>query len=93
MKNQARIDVSKEVAKGISFGDTVTLKLTGKVDGIETWDTMTPVELEENGKEKKTKKEEPKVTIKVSDYSVSVNGEPEAKKVFNKKFNEELEKE
>ncbi|MEA3493353.1 MAG: hypothetical protein U9R38_03080 [Candidatus Margulisiibacteriota bacterium] len=84
---EARIDMDKETAKGLGFGESVTIKMTGKVTGVDTYDlTETPMD----SKEDKKPKEKPRVTVKIGDYTVSIDGKTDPKKAYDKKYKEEM---
>jgi len=56
----ARIDVAKTDGEGLVLGANVSITLTGKIKGLETYEMM-DVPVATDGK--KEKKEPPKVTI------------------------------
>lgn len=87
----ARIDVTLADAKGLGVEETVTLVLTGKIRGLETYDMtgMAPVCV---GDKSEGKKEPPKITVNLDIESVKV--ERVKKEVTPKKaFDEAYERE
>lgn len=86
----ARIDVAKADAKGLGIDETVTLAVTGKIKGLETYDLMDqPVAASD---EKPKKKEPPRVTINLEIESVAVK-EIKKKSSPEKAFADAYEKE
>lgn len=65
----ARIDVAKADAKGLGVDETVTLVLTGRIRGLETYDFTAPVAV---GDKSEGKKEPPKITVNLDIESVKV---------------------
>lgn len=89
----ARIDVAKADAKGLGVDETVTLVLTGRIKGLETYDFTNPVSV---GDKSEDKKEPPKITVNLDIESVKVEKVKEkvtTKKAFDEAYKKELKAE
>ena len=85
----ARIDVLKSQGEGLKLGANVSIVLTGKIKGLDTYDMMEgPVMVGE----KKGKKEPPKVTINLEIEKTEINESKAPKKTSREAFEDAFKK-
>lgn len=88
----ARIDVFKDQGEGLKLGANVSIVLTGKIKGLDTYDVMDmPMVISEKG-EKKGKKESSKVTINLEIEKTEISESKAPKKTSKEAFDESWEK-
>jgi len=84
----ARIDVAKAEGEGLKLGANVSITLTGKIKGLDTYDM---VEMTAPG-EKKVKKDPPKVTINLEIEKTEISEAKAPKKTPKEAFEDAFKK-